>query len=125
MKAGQHLVGHGGAENNQELTKLLQAANRHPRMKELYLQDLRGWRESGGELMCVFSSMGNYSKWGSWGVLENGTQETKQAPKYQSLLEFLGEKRECLKCRRPVKIIGMPCWLQAAITSSSFTLPPG
>ena len=92
-EGGQHLVGHGGAENNQELTRLLQAANRHPRMKELYLQDLRGWSESGGELMCVFSSMGNYSKWGSWGVLENGTQDSASAPKYQALLEFLGEKR--------------------------------
>ena len=27
--------------------------------------------------------------------------------------------------RRPVKIIGMPCSLAAAVTSSSFTLPPG
>jgi hypothetical protein len=90
-EGGQHLVGHGGAENNQELTKLLQTANRHPRMKELYLQDLRGWRESGGGLMCVFSSMGNYSKWGSWGVLENGTQNVADAPKYQALLEFLRE----------------------------------
>ena len=92
-EGGQHLVGHGGAENNQELTRLLQAANRHPRMKELYLQDLRGWRENGGELMCVFSSMGNYSKWGSWGVLENGTQDVTGAPKYQALLQFLGGKR--------------------------------
>jgi hypothetical protein len=92
-EGGQHLVGHGGAENNAELTRLLQAANRHPRMKELYLQDLRGWRESGGRLMCVFSSMGNYSKWGSWGVLENGGQDAASAPKYQALLEFLNEKR--------------------------------
>ena len=25
------------------------------------------------------------------------------------------ENSQCLKCRRPVKIIAMPCWLQAAI----------
>jgi hypothetical protein len=36
-EGGQHLVGHGGAENNQPLTELFQAANRHPRMKQLSL----------------------------------------------------------------------------------------
>ena len=62
-------------------------------MKELYLQDLRGCRENGGVHMCVFSSIGNYSKWCSWGVLENGTQDVSAAPQFRALLEFLGEKR--------------------------------
>src|SRR5262249_55337504 len=70
-EGGQHLAGHGGAENNDKLTKLFHEANRHPKMKDLYLADLKNWRESGGGLFCVFSSMGRYSKWGSWGVLEH------------------------------------------------------
>src|SRR5262245_1321328 len=39
-ESGQHLAGVGGAENNEKLTNLFHAANRHPRMKELYLEDL-------------------------------------------------------------------------------------
>ena len=36
-EGGQHLLGHGGAENNNQLEQLFHAANRHPRMKQLYL----------------------------------------------------------------------------------------
>lgn len=32
---------------------------------------------------------------------------------------------QCLKCRLPVKIIAMPCSLQAAMTSESIFEPPG
>jgi hypothetical protein len=34
-EGGQHLVGYFGAENNDKLTELFIAANRHPRMKEI------------------------------------------------------------------------------------------
>ena len=50
--------------------RLFHDANRHPRMKELYLEDLKNWQEIGGSTFCVFSSMGLYTKWGSWGVME-------------------------------------------------------
>jgi hypothetical protein len=88
-EGGQHLVGYGGAENNEKLTELFHAANRHPRMKQLYLDYLAGWKQSGGTLMAVFSSMGTYSKWGSWGLLEYHGQPPAEAPKYQAVLEFL------------------------------------
>ncbi len=88
-EGGQHLVGHGGAENNNKLTALFQAANRHPKMKDLYLADLKNWREAGGGLFCVFSSMSLPSKWGSWGVLEHFAQPLEQAPKMQALREYL------------------------------------
>ncbi len=88
-EGGQHLVGHGGAENNKPLMELFHAANRHPRMKQLYLDYLTGWKQNGGTLMVIFSSMGNYSKWGSWGLLEYHGQPTAEAPKYQAVLEFM------------------------------------
>jgi len=90
-EGGQHLVGHGGAENNKALEKLFHAANRDPRMKGLYLEDLAGWKQAGGKLFAVFSSTGRYSKWGSWGVLESGDQDPATAPKYQALLEFIAK----------------------------------
>jgi hypothetical protein len=88
-EGGQHLVGHGGAENNKAMEELFHAANRHPRMKQLYLEYLAGWKKNGGTMMAIFSSMGRFSKWGSWGLMEYHGQPTADAPKYQAVIEFL------------------------------------
>jgi hypothetical protein len=88
-EGGQHLVGYGEAVDNQALEQLFHAANRHPRMKELYLDYLAGWRQAGGIMFVIFSSAGKYSKWGSWGLMEYHGQPVSQAPKYQAVLEFI------------------------------------
>lgn len=89
-EAGQHFVGIGGAENNDKLTKLFIAANKHPRMAELYKIYLDAWRDTGGgDLMCIFSSVGAYSKWGSWGLLEDATQDS--SPKYDAVIKWMYE----------------------------------
>ncbi len=88
-EAGQHLAGHGGAENNEKLTKLFHEANRHPRMKELYLQDMKNWAEAGGSTYCLFSSVGRYSKWGAWGLKEYDDDPDEKAPKLQAVREVL------------------------------------
>lgn len=90
-EAGQHLVGHGGAENNKAMEDLFQAANRHPRMKALYQDYLAGWRTNGGTLVAIFSSLGSWSKWGSWGLMEYHGQPVDEAPKYQAVVEFLDQ----------------------------------
>jgi hypothetical protein len=92
-EAGQHLVGHGGAENNEELTKLLHAANRDPRMEELYRLYLDTWAKNGGGLMAIFSSVSRPSKWGSWGLLEAEDQDPKAAPKWRAVAERLPAPR--------------------------------
>jgi hypothetical protein len=91
-EAGQHLVGHGGAENNAKLMELFHKANRDPKMKELYLEDLKNWYEVGGSTFCVFSSMGKYTKWGSWGVMEWYDQKESDAPKMMALREWMKKK---------------------------------
>jgi hypothetical protein len=91
-EGGQHLAGYNGAENNEELTKLFLAANRHPRMKQLYLEDLQNWKESGAGLFCHYHHVGLYSKWGSWGVKEFSTQDDSLAPKWQALREWREKK---------------------------------
>jgi hypothetical protein len=88
-EGGQHLVGFRGAENHEGLMKILQAANRDPRMKELYLEDLASWKKAGGGLFTVFSSVNRPSKWGSWGLLEAESQDPATAPKYQAVVEFI------------------------------------
>jgi hypothetical protein len=90
---GQHLVGHGGAENNEKLMNLFIAANRHPLMHDLYLGHLRNWRDVGGDLVMIFSSMGRPSKWGSWGILEYEGQDPAAAPKFRAVQEFIEGKR--------------------------------
>jgi hypothetical protein len=88
-EAGQHLVGVGGAENNEALTKLLVAANQHPRMGVLYARYLDAWRDLGGDLLCIFSSVAASSKWGSWGLLE-GTDEAS-SPKFDAVQKWRAE----------------------------------
>ncbi len=92
-EGGQHLVGAGPAQNNEALTKLFISANRDPRMKQLYLEDLASWKAAGGKLFTVFSSVAHPSKYGSWGMLETEHQETNTAPKYQAITEFIRKNR--------------------------------
>jgi len=89
-EAGQHLVGVGGGENNEALTKVLIEANRHPRMGQLYAKYLDGWRDAGGDLCCLFSSVANPSKWGSWGLLEHAQQTAADSPKFKAVMEWQG-----------------------------------
>ena len=84
-EAGQHAVGAGGGENNDALTVLLQAANRHQRMGAMYTLYLDAWRDAGGDVMCIFSSVGRWSKWGSWGLVEYVDDDT---PKYRAVLDW-------------------------------------
>jgi hypothetical protein len=88
-EGGQHLAGHGGAENDDALTRLFQATNRHPGMKELYLQHLADWRDAGGGLYCLFSSTANSSKWGSWGLAEYLDQSPGETPKLEAVREVV------------------------------------
>jgi hypothetical protein len=85
-EGGQHLVGHGGAENNETLTELFIAANRDPRMGDLYKRHLQIWEEEGGGIYALFSSMGEPSKWGSWGLLE---YEGDRRPKWDAVQQIL------------------------------------
>lgn len=86
-EGGQHLVGYGGAENNDRLTNLFIAANRDPRMGDLYKLHLDIWEKEGGGLYGVFASLGGPSKWGSWGLLE---LEGQPGVKWTAIQQFLG-----------------------------------
>ena len=87
-EGGQHLVGVGGGENNEAMTRLFQAANRHPRMGEIYTRYLDGWKAAGGDLFGVFSSTGKWSKWGSWGLTEYMEETEKDQPKYRAVMAW-------------------------------------
>ncbi len=86
-EGGQHLVGVGGVENDQELTDFLLELNRRPEMQDLYTKLLDGWKQSGGTLFNHFVDVATSSKWGSWGALESVAQST--SPKYAALTNFI------------------------------------
>ena len=90
-EAGQHLSGAGThptlgyLPNYQPLTDKLIAANKHPMMEALYLEFYSNWTEIGGGLINWFASTGSFSKYGSWGLLENDSQNELDAPKYRAV----------------------------------------
>ena len=83
-EGGQHLVPNRGMKNNQGIVDLFAAANRDPRMGELYDEYLSEWSNSGGELFLNYSDIDTYGKSGSWGALESVYQDG--SPKYDALV---------------------------------------
>lgn len=84
-EAGQHLVGIGGAESNDALTALFASANRSARMGALYTRYMDAWLAVGGDTMCLFSSCGEWSGYGSWGLSEYPDAST---PKLEAVLRW-------------------------------------
>jgi hypothetical protein len=85
-EGGQHLVGVGTVIDNQPVTNLFIAANRDPRMGDMYSKLLDNWHAAGGGLFVSYTSMGQFGRYGSWGVLENMTQTS--SPKYDALIRY-------------------------------------
>jgi len=87
-EGGQHMVGVAGGENNETLTRLLHEANAHPRMEGIYGRYFQAWQKAGGDLFCYFSSVGRWSKWGSWGMLQYYDDDPAQSPKYVAAMRW-------------------------------------
>lgn len=74
-EGGQHLADSDQSGHNLAIMDLFIAANRDPRMGELYKQYFANWRELGGDVFANFSDIGSPNKYGSWGVLESLYQD--------------------------------------------------
>jgi hypothetical protein len=68
--------------------KLLHAANAHPQMRFIYAEYYAPWEAAGGDLLCHFSSVGRWSKWGSWGLLQFADEDASQTPKFAATMEW-------------------------------------
>lgn len=88
-EAGQHLLARDERNNPQggPKTTLFIAANRHPRMAELYRKYLDTWFANGGGVIAMFSSIAEPSRWGSWGMAEYLGQPMSEAHKYRAVVE--------------------------------------
>ncbi len=87
-EGGQHLVGVMDAVHNDKLTRLLLQANAHPRMGELYRRYFDEWTRLGGGLFCHYASVGSWSKWGSWGLLQYEDEKPGDSPKFVATMEW-------------------------------------
>ena len=92
-EGGQHLVGHGGMENNQQMQQLFHEANRHPRLEEIYTDHFRRWFATGGGLYAIFSNVSRPTKWGSWGILEYQDQPLDDAPKMRAVMNAIKNRK--------------------------------
>lgn len=88
-EGGQGLADFTTKTDDEFPNPLLYAANRDPRMRGIYGQILRDWKEGGGTLYMHYSSPRVYNKHGPWGTKEYITQPAAQAPKYLGLLDFM------------------------------------
>lgn len=96
-EGGQHCVGTGGSENNDKVTKLLLEANADPRMGEMYEKLFNAWTKAGGDLFCHYSSVGTWSKWGCWSVLQSLYQPVNSSPKYMAMLKWANSLEQKLQ----------------------------
>ncbi|MBI1388230.1 MAG: hypothetical protein GC154_07260 [bacterium] len=87
-EGGQHMVGAGGAENNESLTRLFHQANADPRMNDIYRAYFNAWDEADGGTFAYFSSVSRWGKWGSWGALQYYDDDPAQSPKYTALMQW-------------------------------------
>lgn len=87
-EGGQHLVGIGGVENNNQLNKLFFEANADKRMGEVYAKNLMDWQKAGGDLFCAFNSVNEWNKWGYWGLLRNRFENPKDSPKLNAVIQW-------------------------------------
>ncbi len=88
-EAGQHLVGINGAENNKFITTTFISANGNPRMGKLYTKYLDNWKKLNGDLMCIFSSTAEWTKWGSWGLMQYMDAKEADNPKLHAVNDWM------------------------------------
>jgi hypothetical protein len=84
-EGGQHYTASGA---NPPWARALIDVQRHPRMYEVYLANMREWENAGGSLFTAFNFVEKPDKWGSWGQLEFMDQDIRQAPKYRALIDY-------------------------------------
>ncbi len=96
-EGGQHMVGVAGGQDNETLNELFHAANRHPRMGEIYRKYYDAWTAAGGDLFCYFSSIGRWSKWGSWGLMEHYDDDGRESPKFLSTMRWARERGQAVQ----------------------------
>ncbi|PNH02889.1 Tenascin-X [Tetrabaena socialis] len=88
-EAGQGMVGDGSS------TDLAIQANRDPAMAGVYGTYLTQLAAANVSRVVHFSSVGAFTRYGSWGMLEWQDADKRQAPKYQAVMSYINATRTC------------------------------
>jgi flagellar hook assembly protein FlgD/chitodextrinase len=75
-------------QNDDVLVNKLAWLNRQPQMYDMYQKHFDGWKAAGGRLNVTFSSVTDYGRYGSFGLLEYADQAYDKAYKYRSTLDW-------------------------------------
>jgi len=85
-EAGQHIQPEG--QRDHPYNPALAAAQKHPRMYDLYIELLRLNRDLGCTLFAHFSSVGRQgTRWGSWGAKATYDTPNSESPKMRALID--------------------------------------
>lgn len=90
-EGGQHIVSQEHVWNP-EMRRILNEANRDPRMEELYRRYFEIWERYGGGLFLHYDLVGAYTRWGSWGLVEHLHHDYLAAPKWRAIESYLREE---------------------------------
>ncbi len=88
-EGGQGLVDWAAKDYLQHPNPLFFAANRDPRMGDLYQSLYTQWRDMGADLFVAFSAPRAFNASGCWGLKEHIRQEPAKAPKLLATLQFI------------------------------------
>ncbi|MBN2369620.1 MAG: hypothetical protein JXO72_03960 [Vicinamibacteria bacterium] len=81
----------GGDQRDDGITIFTEAINRRPAMRDVYRMHMNMAKSKGLWSHGMFVGCGTWSKWGQWGHLEHLDQSNSEAPKYQFMLDWIGE----------------------------------
>jgi hypothetical protein len=114
-EGGQHLAGIPGYADRSPMVNLFIAANRDPRMQNVYTTLLNNWKSNGGQMFVAFASISQPNQYGEWGALESFLDTvsplTSAPPKWQGIQNFISST---------------PCWWTGCVGTigSSSTATP-
>jgi hypothetical protein len=59
-------------------------------MVDIFSSIMYEWNRVGGGPFVFFTQVGEFSKWGSWGLKERGGQTLADAPKIKGIYQYCG-----------------------------------
>jgi hypothetical protein len=84
-EGGQHLA--DGGQNKPHKNALI-AAQDHPKMYDLYQQNMLEFEKAGGSANVMFNYVGRRDQWGSWGHLQYQDESIDNARKFKAMLDY-------------------------------------
>jgi hypothetical protein len=88
-EAGGHFIGTGSVANNPAVTAFFAAANRDPRMGQMYRLYMDMWKQEGGRINAIYNSVSPSTNAGSVGTKEWTGQPRAEAPKFDAIINFV------------------------------------